>query len=719
MVEYSKECPVGAFNHFLHSRHMQDFAEYIMRNPPEKASDWGFMDIEVVPTDRLCSLKLDRTRAIFVQGDTVYFCHSFACEFNVAENVDTIGAFLDIEGRIDFHGKTYDFSLNGIHYYEQNVLSETYTQNYIPKYPGVRANQLLIPDLSGMTLEQCDRRLDKEATWFLKKYYPASLKSITPVPIRKIVENYLHLTVFSDKKLTDSLQVLGEVIFSDKQMTVIDESTGEEETLVFPRGSILIDSKLFWERGLGSFNFTIAHELYHWLRHRAHIAFMQFVDIPDDYAHWKSIMEGQASGFAACVLMPTHAIRKFYSSAIGNQTDDESYEIAAAQCARFFYVSKGSVKNRLNDLRIHEKQYPPPVCRRIDLPELFELYATDDLFHEIMENRSYLYIDHYVVKNDPLYVEQIYELETLGNVDEDDASYTLTSYALEHLEECTLLFRQFSKRLVSDKFDTVLHKAGSYSLTMDYNIRMQLTNEGKRIEEVSDQLTETEIKRIQKKRHQTERLRAGYQAKFESFWDRVEKWPTLSQFILPIIMKKNEQLMTLDILDDDDDAIQEAQKLKKKKASKVGVKKADAGYKTRYFWHEDFPTGKRWRVLETEVFQARTLVTYKKFEQIRSNSWKKPDINMVIAICAGYHFTIQQVEEALKYAGYILIFNRTHLVYRFLFTFCRDQFHDTDTFNTLLIYLNEKPVGSTNYEKTADKKKNETADTSVENDTEQ
>lgn len=180
----------------------------------------------------------------------------------------------------------------------------------------------------------------------------------------------------------------------------------------------------------------------------------------------------------------------------------------------------------------------------------------------------------------------------------------------------------------------------------------------------------------------------------ERFWDRVQKWPTFCEYILPIIMKKNEQFMTLDILDDHDDVLQEQQGKKKKKASNIGVKQADSGYQSRYFWAEDFPTGKRRRIPETEVFQARTLVSYKIFEQIRSNRWEKPSLDMVIAICAGYHLTMPEVEEALKYAGYYLLYNRTHLVYRFLFTVGRNLFHDTDTFNTYLMFLNEKPLGS-------------------------
>ncbi len=703
MIEFDKWAPAGAFNHFLHDRHMQDVADYIMRNPPAKGADWGFPDLDVLPTENLCYLKIDRSRAIFIQGDTAYFCHTFLCKFSITDDFDDYGTYLDIDGRIDFHGKTYDFSLHGIHYYEQNVLSDTHTQNYIPKYPGVRANQLLIPELSGMTDAQKQRRLDTEAMWFLKTYCPAALEMVMPVPIRKIVEDELHLTIITDKKLSDSLEILGEVLFYARRLTVTDENTGEEETLVFPRGSILIDSDVFWERGLGSFNFTLAHEIYHWLRHRVHIQFMQFVEIPEDYAKAKEIMEIQANGFAARVLMPTHSVRKYYTDMLGGNSDAESSEMAVSRTARFFGVSKTSVNFRLNGMGICEYKAPPAIRRRIDAEELLELYLTDGMLCELLETEAYLYIDGYVVKNDPLYIEEV-RLGIPPELADSDDELTLTEYALSHIEECTLPFRKVSNRLVSEKVEQVLHKAGSYSLTMDYNIRMQLTKEGKRIEEDHPNLSDRERQAIQEKRQQTERLQTGYQAKFERFWDRAHKWPTFCEYILPIIMKKNEQFMTLDILDDHDDALQEQQGKKRKKVSHIGIKQLDFGYQSRYFWAEDFPTGKRRRIPETEVFQARTLVSYKIFVQIRSNRWEKPSLDMVVAICAGYHLTMPEVEEALKYAGYYLLYNRTHLVYRFLFTVGRDLFHDTDTFNTYLMFLNEKPLGSKANEATERKK---------------
>ena len=101
------------------------------------------------------------------------------------------------------------------------------------------------------------------------------------------------------------------------------------------------------------------------------------------------------------------------------------------------------------------------------------------------------------------------------------------------------------------------------------------------------------------------------------------------------------------------------------------------------------------KTTEPEVFQDKTLIGYKMFEKMRRNDWNDPELGMVIAVCAGYHLDMEKTEEALLRAGYILLPHiPKHLVYRFLITHCRDQYEDTGTFNTLLILLGEKEVGT-------------------------
>ena len=66
----------------------------------------------------------------------------------------------------------------------------------------------------------------------------------------------------------------------------------------------------------------------------------------------------------------------------------------------------------------------------------------------------------------------------------------------------------------------------------------------------------------------------------------------------------------------------------------------------------------------------------------------------MIAVCAGYHVDYETMIEALNLAGHHLVNAREHIAYKFLFKFCHDRYEDTDTFNTLLLMLGMKPVGT-------------------------
>lgn len=180
-------------------------------------------------------------------------------------------------------------------------------------------------------------------------------------------------------------------------------------------------------------------------------------------------------------------------------------------------------------------------------------------------------------------------------------------------------------------------------------------------------------------------LAGRLQKQKELYISSLEKAESFSEFMLPIISEANSKIMGLDIRDEVDDGFDEGKLMLS----------SDKRYKSRYFLHYDFQTGKTIRITEPEVFQNKTMVGYKMFEQMRRNDWNNPDLSLVIAVCAGYHLDMATTEKALLCAGYVLIPHvATHLVYRFLISHCRDQYNDTATFNTLLILLGEKEVGT-------------------------
>lgn len=80
------------------------------------------------------------------------------------------------------------------------------------------------------------------------------------------------------------------------------------------------------ERTLGTVNFTIAHECFHWYRHQPYHALMKMLGANDelgkiiqcsignnakDSEKWKAVdwMEWQANGVAPHILMPTNTAK--------------------------------------------------------------------------------------------------------------------------------------------------------------------------------------------------------------------------------------------------------------------------------------------------------------------------------------------------------------------------------------------------------------------------
>jgi hypothetical protein len=114
--------------------------------------------------------------------------------------------------------------------------------------------------------------LDIEATNFLEKYCPEALQSPMAVPIEEIVRDKMGLTVLQGNRLTDDLRLFGQICFSKGTVKAYDFFGSNYQEVEVERGTILIDAYTFWERNIGCVNNTIAHEAFHWHRHRIYAA---------------------------------------------------------------------------------------------------------------------------------------------------------------------------------------------------------------------------------------------------------------------------------------------------------------------------------------------------------------------------------------------------------------------------------------------------------------
>lgn len=126
--------------------------------------------------------------------------------------------------------------------------------------------------------------LDNEAEAFLQKYFPKALEKPMAIPIADIAKD-MELEIIQGNRITDDFSVFGEIYFTAGKATIYDLFKISETTIDVKRGTILVDAYTFWERNLGCVKNTIAHEVYHWYKHRM-------------YAAIKHILHGQE--FVAC-----------------------------------------------------------------------------------------------------------------------------------------------------------------------------------------------------------------------------------------------------------------------------------------------------------------------------------------------------------------------------------------------------------------------------------
>lgn len=224
-----------------------------------------------------------------------------------------------------------------------------------------------------------------------------------------------------------------------------------------PRGTILIDAYTYWQRNSGCVNNTIAHEVYHWYRHRLYAAIKHILrnekfiacrcpadmSYPEDKEEWtdEQRMEWQANNLAPRILMPIQTF-KIKVDELYKQYDYENnpLKIAVLTCiadelASFYGVSRQSALIRMTETgypeaksvlqTINEKDWHSYISRE----DVFYEYSTNEDFRKLLDTGKFRYVDGYVVINDEKYITT-----------DDKGKATLSEYAWDNLNECTLSF---------------------------------------------------------------------------------------------------------------------------------------------------------------------------------------------------------------------------------------------------------------------------------------
>ena len=278
-----------------------------------------------------------------------------------------------------------------------------------------------------------------------------------PVPIEKIAEEKLHLTVLQGHRITSDFSILGEICFSDSTVKLQDIFKCGEKEVTVTRGTILIDAYTYWQRNQGATNNTIAHEVYHWYRHRLYAAIKQILRNEKFIAHrcplnitypgknekWsdEQRMEWQANNIAPRILMPLKTFRmKVNELYLKYDYENTPLKIVTLTCiaddlAKFFKVSRQSALIRMMEagykeaISVYNYDESSNYHAYVSPAEAFYEYSTNPAFKKLVDSNQFKYVDSYFVLNDSKYITQ-----------DETGNYALTDYAWEHISECTLQF---------------------------------------------------------------------------------------------------------------------------------------------------------------------------------------------------------------------------------------------------------------------------------------
>ena len=327
----------------------------------------------------------------------------------------------------------------------------TYKKGEDDSKEGVAASSNIVPIVH-------KDELDLEAEAFLTEHYSKALEEPCPVPILDIARDELHLNVIQGKCITEDFSIFGQICFAGGEVELYDPFESKKEKTEVPRGTIVIDAMTFFDRNLGCVNNTLAHEVYHWYRHRLYAAVKLLLQgkkviahrcpavsqYPKENEEWtdEQRMEWQANKIAPRILMPISTFTPKVQALLAeygydNAVDKDSVmECIIDELSEFYHVSKQSAKIRLIDAGFEDaaKVYnydnsPEPVFSSIEPRDAFYEYYDNAEFRKLIDSGLFVYANGFFVVNDPRYV-----------IRQSDGTLTLTDYAWRNIGECTIRF---------------------------------------------------------------------------------------------------------------------------------------------------------------------------------------------------------------------------------------------------------------------------------------
>jgi len=312
---------------------------------------------------------------------------------------------------------------------------------------------------------------EAEAEAFLRKYCKEVLDSPQATPIREIAQKQMNLDIVETESLSPDDSIQGAIAFTAGIIEVYDWSSEEYIGYKVTQPTVFLDSDIL---NPGRANNTLAHECYHWYKHRAYFRYQNTHNLGSEFAfrclttgqrdrnkHWSDIdkMEWQARTIAPKILMPRCTVRMLLSERMGNTRDRNDQlsllKAVVAEIAKTYKVSRQSAAIRISELgypaavelydseivvidRQHRRGTTAAKFRQqpIDVATAFQLYIDNEFLKATLDTGAFCFAEGYFVLRDEKYVLP------------SEAALYLTDYAKAHLSECTL---DFSYKLVCNR----------------------------------------------------------------------------------------------------------------------------------------------------------------------------------------------------------------------------------------------------------------------------
>lgn len=184
----------------------------------------------------------------------------------------------------------------------------------------------------------CKKDFDNESVLFLEQYCPEALERPIAVPILHIARQKMGLRVV-EKRLSEDFSILGQMCFTTGLAEIYDKENDEYREVKARYGTMIIDPDTIVKRNEGCKNNTIAHECFHWHKHRDYHIAVSVVDKtkscirspwegkPESVqSAWtdEDWMEWQAKGIAPRILMPLNSFNTMVEQFIREHSTNPS-----------------------------------------------------------------------------------------------------------------------------------------------------------------------------------------------------------------------------------------------------------------------------------------------------------------------------------------------------------------------------------------------------------